>query len=751
MNGPYRAALAASVGCALVAGLLVAAADAWMTAGAAPGDVSFLSLLPRVLGLYALPVLAAGLVVGAVAGAVSATFGPRALGTLGSELRRDRALDRNLTAGLLAGGVVLLLLAALVAAASLALVAGVERKGVGALIAGVVVAGAVPLLAAVGLPLFRLARFPARLVPRVGPLPASAVLVLAAGLFTALALSWFVTQRLDWRALNLGGYVLAASFVLLAVVIAAVAYGPATRVRQRLPRRGLLVATGAAVALVLPLALRAGASPEVAVALAEHSKGARVMVASGRALIDRDGDGFSPFLGGPDCDDSRESVHPDAPEVPGNGIDDNCLGGDRAATAAAAGTPAGAGSTSTAASGTAAPAAPSAKRADNVVIIAIDTLRADRLGAAGYRRDGKSLTPRMDQLASSASYFTRAYAQAPNTPRSFPSMNTSRYPSQVRFNKEFANYPDPLEDNLFLFEVLQSAGLHTEGIASHFYFDRAPGFLQGFDRFDNEGAKDIAGSNKDIAAPRIVPKVEARLAELAAGKERFALFVHLFEPHSTYVAHEGFPITEKGVAGLVQKYDYEIAYVDIWLGRILDAIDKNGLGSNTMVVVVSDHGEAFGVHRVAGQKMFFHGQTLYDELLRVPLLIQLPGATQSGPITDPVSLLDLAPTVIDGLGIALPSTMVGRSLIGRLVGEPLEPRPIYGQLIPAPSWNHKWIAMISGDGRYKFIYRMSDRSFELYDLEQDPTEQVNLYHARPELGAKLQEELTRWIEIDLPL
>jgi arylsulfatase A-like enzyme/MFS family permease len=739
-HSPYRSALSAAVGAALCAGLAVALLDAVLTARAAPDDAGFAVVLLLQLGLYAVPALAAGVAAGLVAGAVGATFGPGAPGRLLHRLRSDRELDRNMVAGLVAAAVLAILFAGLIAFLSLKLVAAVERKSVGALLLGAVAVALVVFLVIVWLPLYRMARPAARAVPPLGPLPSSAVLLLAAGAVGLLGVYYVVTRRLDWRALNLGGYFMVVIFGGLFAAILLFAYGPFARLRERLPGRGVLVIAAIVVALILPaLTLGSDRSPATA-AIDENSKGARILVAVGRRLIDRDHDGFSAFLGGPDCDDRKANVNPKAAEIPGNGIDDNCLEGDRAAKPGDRKV------------GERDDKPPPAERTvpppANVVIIAIDTVRADRLGAAGYKRDGKSLTPTLDRLIGQSAWFKRVYAQAPNTPRSFPSILASRYPSQIKVDKEFQNYSDPLDENLFLFEVLKAAGMKTEGFASHFYFERAPGIRQGFDRFDNEGALDIAGSNKDTASPRIVPKVEARLAELAKGKDRFAMFVHLFEPHSTYMVHDEFPLP--GRPGLAEKYDYEIAYADRWTGRILDAIEKNGLADRTLVVVLSDHGEAFGVHEVAGQKMFFHGQTLYDELLRVPMIVRMPGAKPVA-VDEPIMLVDFAPTVLDALGLAVPDQMIGRSVLPAMLGQPIEPRPIYAQLMPAPSWKHEWTAMVTADGVHKLIYRVSDRSFELYNLKTDPEEKRDRYEAEPELAEKLREELARWIEVDLPL
>jgi arylsulfatase A-like enzyme len=736
---PYRDGLAAGLGTFVVAWIAVALIDVALSGAFAAA--------PALLALWAVPSLALGVAAGVVAASVKATWGDGAVSAGLDRLRRDRRLDVEIAGAILAAGVVAVVLLGVVAVGAQVLVANVQRKNVGALLLGVAVVAAIPALAMLALPVHRVTRRLAVVVPRLGPVPRVVVLVVGAVGGVAVLGLFFVMTRLDWRALKLGAFALLAALPMIAGLVALVAYGPADGVRRRIPGRGAITAAVAALAVVLALVvLRGTPSPATVSAVTEQSVGGGTLVSIGRRFRDADGDGQSAFFGGPDCDDSLATVHPGAKEIPGNGVDDNCVGGDRAGDSSPTDMPP--------QHDTPAQAQRRIAFDGNVLFLMVDTVRADRLGAAGYQRDGASLTPRLDALAAESVYFTRAYAQAPNTPRSMPSIMASRYPSQVAVDQSFKNYPRVDDGNEMLFETLKAAGMATHGVASHFYFRDERNFTQGFDLFDNEGALDIAPSNKDIAAPRIVPRAIARLQELAQKKQRFAMFVHLFEPHSTYVEHPELkrPITESGTAALNQKYDYEIAFTDQWIGTLLDGLRTAGLAETTAVVVLSDHGEAFGVHSFAGQRMFFHGQTLYDELLRVPLIVHVPGV-KPRKVDTVVELVDVAPTLAELVGAPVPAIWAGRSLIPVLAGDDLSPRPAHAELMPAPSWNHEGKAMISGDGRWKVFYRISDSRFELYDLTADPEEKNDLWgkdgSRAGEDGKRMQAALLEWMEVAL--
>jgi hypothetical protein len=295
---------------------------------------------------------------------------------------------------------------------------------------------------------------------------------------------------------------------------------------------------------------------------------------------------------------------------------------------------------------------------------------------------------------------------------------TSRYPSEIAWQKRSLNYSPLLPSNQTIFEPMATAGWHPIGIFSHFYFTADRGISKSFTEWSDDGAKTIADSNKDIAAPRIVPRVIERLKKAAKTGERFVLWTHLFEPHSSYMSHTEFPTTLSGVQGLEEKYDYEIAFDDLWIGKILKALEDTKLADNTAIVVFGDHGEAWGEH-----KIYFHGQDLSEEQLRVPLIVAVPGLA---PVVsdDEVGLIDVGPTLLDLIGVTPPKHLHGRSLLPIVEGEKLPARPIFAELLPSTATPDHQVVIV--DRGRKLLHKVSERRFELFDLRADPKQTKNL-------------------------
>ncbi len=688
--------LARCVASAIAAAALLAALESAIAHSAAAWPLAF--------GLYAVVAFGIALL------EATALWG---LGGVPRLRRSDARADAEAAAGVLASAFALGVIAATTFVVQRSVAAPMENPTFAAATVAIGAAGATLLAAALFVAARRAARPAATLLPAPKALVAAAIVAAAAA---AAVLP--VLLRVEWRAVRLGPAVALGAFFALQAVIA-----------WRAPLGGAL-AVALCIATLGALGLGARASSATAAHVAESGLALRPLLALAQRATDGDGDGFGALFGGGDCDDRRADTHPGARDLPGNGVDENCQGGDAAAPK------------SRPASGEAV-TPPSARLADNVLIVTIDSLRADRLGVAGYAR---KLTPTLDRLAAEGAWFARAYAQAPNTPRSFPSIVTSRYPSQIAWQKAFANYSAIQGENETVFEALGRAGVAPVGVFSHHYFARERGLAQGFSDWSNDGALTIAGSNTDVAGPRIAARVKEKLRSLAASGGRFALWTHLFEPHGRYVDHAEFPVRATGIPGLVERYDYEIAFVDRIVGELLRALEETGLARSTAVLVFADHGEAFGEHRARGARVYFHGQTLYEEVLRVPLLLRVPGVAPRR-VDTRAMLIDLAPTLCELLGVPAPATFSGRSLVPAMLGQPMPPRPVHAELLPAPAWNEDVRARIDGD--HKILYRVSESAFELYDLAKDPGERVDLWGRDRELSDRMRAGIVGWMESEL--
>jgi arylsulfatase A-like enzyme/Flp pilus assembly protein TadD len=358
-----------------------------------------------------------------------------------------------------------------------------------------------------------------------------------------------------------------------------------------------------------------------------------------------------------------------------------------------------------------------------IVLISIDTLRADRLPAYGYAR---AKTPELDELASDGVLFEQAYSHSPQTLPSHTSILTGRLPFEhgVRDNIGFS----ARKDERFLQHTLGERGFATAGFVSAFVLRAETGIGAGFDTFDDE----LRAASPDAPLGQ-VQRPGAETAEAASrwldaqGSGRCFLFVHIYEPHTPYSPPARF--------AAANPYDGEVQYSDEIVGQLIGSLRRKGLYDSATIVLLSDHGEGLGDH---GEDE--HGIFLYRETIRVPLIVKLPGSRSAGTrVSTPVQLIDVAPTILDLVGAPPTRGLRGRSLRAVLDGSgPLPPASIYSEAL-TPRYHFGWSELYAlTDERYRLIRAPRD---ELYDLAQDPGERQSIADGRPQVRAAMRQAL----------
>ena len=347
----------------------------------------------------------------------------------------------------------------------------------------------------------------------------------------------------------------------------------------------------------------------------------------------------------------------------------------------------------------------------DVLLVSVDALRADHLGAYGY---GRATSPNIDRLAAQGVVFDAAYTTTPHTSYAVTSLMTGKYMRPL---------------------ILQGLGADSETLADHLrrygyktaaFFPPAVFFIdeERFEHFEKTSFG-FEYEKKEFASPELrAEQVKAYLSKNPGDERRF-LWVHLFEPHEPYEAHAEHPFGGRDI----DRYDSEIAEADQGVGDVVSTV--LAARPKTLVIITADHGEEFGDH--GGR---YHGTTVYEEQVRVPLVVVAPGLLKPSRVDMPVQLIDLLPTILRGLSVPRPARVRGRDIGAALLGK--SPATDQGQAFAETDT----MTMLA-EGPFRLVCERRVSACTLYNVKKDPGETRDLSGNHPDVVARMRGALTR--------
>lgn len=431
----------------------------------------------------------------------------------------------------------------------------------------------------------------------------------------------------------------------------------------------------------------------------------------------------------------------------------------------------------------------------NVMLITIDCLRADHMSCLGYVR---KTTPNLDNFAKNGVLFTQAIANGSSTPASFPSILTSSYPLM------YPDYPYISKFRTTIAEVLKENAYKTAGFHSNPYLSKHYDYNRGFEVFEDflssqidekrisKGIKNIIRKNEILYAfakklykpllnverlitPISLPYQKASVINqkaiswLERNTSRFFIWLHYMDTHHPFVPPKQFcnsniytinraeyilrknppRVTQTDLQNIINHYDGSIMYVDQALGDLFQELKRLDIFDNTFIIITADHGEEFKEH--GG---FSHIAKLYDELIHVPLVLRAPTLPANIKIDEPISLLDLAPTILDYLDLPDCRNFKGESLLPLIIEEEnawnegviSETLTKDGKVTLSIEEGHRLISYRTKS--WKYILNEETNKKELYNLKNNPQETKNLYDQEKEIAKKFEKKIAEHIRME---